>query len=330
MVTVKITETYDLKTTQNKLGLIGVHTPRMTLIQRLYPGLISNYKFIRFKKCDIAGASASSLPVDPLQVSYNAGSVAPEDMFNPILMKAVTNESFETLLNYIYTHQESYTGQSVDISESISGDVFKKYYALLAEHGGKFRKSLPQMGFSMRGLVPMAHMVVSPYGEMVNVDVHSYTSSDAAAVTKSLQDNLADMPVANSGLTQNTANVPLNYLYRGRTIKMPRLPIRVSMVTSGQTQGLTTLNSLVSCKTYVALLVVPPAKLSEFYYRMRVTWTVEFSELITANEYATGPNMETTGDTSYKKLYPDPAVELENTTDSVDTTDVSIEKIMES
>lgn len=144
MVTVRITETYDMKTTVGKLGVVGIHTPKWGQMLRLYPGLMMQHKFARFKKCDIVGACASVLPADPLQVGVEAGMVAPEDMFNPILMKAVTNESFDTIVNMIYNAPNVQALGSVnevktDGTNISPEDAMDIYYGLL-EQSKKWKK----------------------------------------------------------------------------------------------------------------------------------------------------------------------------------------------
>ena len=44
MVTVRISETYDLSTKVGKMGIVGIHTPTGSLIDKLWPGLVLQYK----------------------------------------------------------------------------------------------------------------------------------------------------------------------------------------------------------------------------------------------------------------------------------------------
>lgn len=144
MVTVRITETYDMKTSVGKLGVVGIHTPKWNQMLNLYPGLVMQYKFAKFKKCDVVGACASVLPADPLQVGVSAGMVAPEDLFNPILMKAVTNEGFDTIVNMIYSASGvsnigSVNEVETDGTDITADDAMNIYYALL-EQNKKWKK----------------------------------------------------------------------------------------------------------------------------------------------------------------------------------------------
>lgn len=98
MPTVTIRETYDLSTKPNKMTLIGIHIPTKNIIQRLYPGFCEQYKMCRILHQNVRVASASRLPLDPAGVGVNEeGTVSPEDVFNPILYKAVSNQSLSNL-----------------------------------------------------------------------------------------------------------------------------------------------------------------------------------------------------------------------------------------
>lgn len=331
MVTVRITETYDMKTTVGKLGIIGIHTPNGTQIQRLYPGLAKNHKYIRFRKCDVVGACASVLPADPLQVGVSAGAVAPEDMFNPILYKAVTNDSFDTLVSRIYdsvnstqvNQHGSVNEQELDVSDA---DAFRVYYGLLAENG-KFRKSLPQSGFRIKNLIPICHTLISQYGNLKKPGVAMADSTTVPSYPVGVPDNLGQVPFSNpQGSAMDTAQVITGQVFRGRSVKMPRMPLHTEQ------EALTATTSVSLPKTFVACMILPPARLHEFYYRMRVTWTISFEKIVSTNEYTPAGTIATTGGSSYARDYTFPSAKmaLPGETDIVDTDGVECNKIMES
>lgn len=322
MATVRITETYDMKTTVGKLGVVGIHTPKWGQMMRLYPGLMMQHRFARFKKCDIVGACASVLPADPLQVGVSSGMVAPEDMFNPILMKAVTNEGFDTVVNMIYNASQVQTLGSVNEVETDGIDITADnamdiYYALL-EQNKKWKKAMPQNGFMMRGLVPIAHTLLSTYGTTFKPLNEVVESGKAQAPNISLV-NASNQDGVGAGTSKAIT-------FRGKSVRMPKFPLQVF-----QHDGTGQITNYPDLETFVACLVLPPAKLHEFYYRMRVTWTVEFSGLISTTEYGTVANIEQNGVISHGSNYSfaQSKTKLDNTTDSVDTSDVEIKKIME-
>lgn len=324
-VTVKISETYDMKTSVGKVGVVGVHTPQLTVLRRLYPGLLKNHRFFRFVKCDVVGACASVLPADPLQVGVDAGDVAPEDMFNPILYTAVTNDSWDTLIGRIRSLSPVQLLGSVDAGDASSGDVssnFNLYYAMLAENS-KWRKVMPQSGFSIKGLVPLAHTVVSNFGNVGNNMDNNMALAEDGETPIPIPD--MDIPDLDSSGTLDLDG-DKSVFFRGRTVKMPRFPCHVGP------EGVEAIPNHAIPKTTVLAMIIPPARLHEFYYRMRVTWTIRFEKVISTNEIGTYGGNQYNGSLSYGKNYnyTDSKVDMDNKSDMVMSDGVSIDKIMES
>lgn len=323
--TVRITETYDMKTTVGKLGIVGIHTPTNTLVKKLYPGLMKNHKFMRFVKCDVVGACASVLPADPLQVGVTAGEIAPEDMFNPILYTAVTNESFDTLTSRINALSDVGSLGSVGvgnvIADSVSADNnFNVYYSLLAENG-KWRKAMPQSGFSIKGLVPLCHEVISTFGNVGTIGNNVGLSEDGE--TPIYVPDM-DVPTTDANWSGNTKTAEV--FYRGRTLKMPKFSIHVGR------EALDAVPNPNIPKTNVLALILPPAKLHEFFYRMRVSWTIRFEGVCSTLEAGNLPTMLDIGGNAHGSNYTFSSSknELEVHEDMVDVSDVDINKVMES
>lgn len=270
MVVVRIAETYDLRTAVNKLGLLGIHTPSSSLLARLYPGFLLNYKFIKLLRCDFAIACASTLPADPLSVGTESGDIAPQDLFNPILYRAVSNDALETIINRIYGSDLSpiSLGQdgSVTAAATVGNSPFtgyantsNMYYTLLSEDG--WRKAMPQTGFSMSDLIPLVYNVVNNFGNTLLP-----SSSSSLNTVKAIK---AD------GSTEN--NSGLATTFRGHTMPMPRIPTTTNPITATDSVVNFPVFSKIP-KTFVAAIVVPPAKQHLLFYRLRVVWTIEFTD----------------------------------------------------
>nr|WCR62152.1 MAG: capsid protein [Smacoviridae sp.] len=299
MPTVRIQETYDLGTTVNRFGMIGIHTPSMSLIAKLYAGLLLNYKHVHLDKCDFAVACASVLPADPLQVGTEAGSIAPQDMFNPILYRAVSNESYNTILNRVYN--TDYTPLNTGADGSVSGpgtagnqpfssplSTFEKYYALLGDSGWK--KAMPQSGFAMTNLVPLVYNVVNNFGD-------TYIPSGTVSASHTVN--------ATTGGGQVTKITNLAIPFHGHSLPMPRIPTVSGIVAPSYDTAGTTMQSIpipdlnTIPKTYVAVIVTPPAKQHVLYYRLRVVWTITFSEPVSLVERASLTELQYLGTFTY-------------------------------
>lgn len=299
-VSLTINETYDINTLKDKMAVIGIRTPS--------PGLVNKYidtrqfKKVKFNSCSIRLASASQLPVDPLGVGFEAGQIAPQDIMNPLLFKAVSGESFSAVLDCIYNgrdvaaNPDFYYEGSLDInhvSESTdvdpgSGDptasdftasAYDIYYTLL--HDGTFRPAHPQQGLVVNNLVPLVRDIHS------SMPMASYLGSTQSkwlpAAYSFGNDNIRSAnpnPLSETdGVgyvwtdidTRNAAYNSFNFIMSGKTRPMPAFNTQVAL-------GMD--NPCAWPYTYVGCLVVPPYKMASLYMRMVVSWHVTLSEFI--------------------------------------------------
>nr|WCR62163.1 MAG: capsid protein [Smacoviridae sp.] len=363
---VKMSETYDLSTKIGKLAMVTVHTPRGNLCQRLWGGLLSQYKQMRWAKCDVSLACASMLPVDPAGIGFEAGDVAPQDMFNPILYTAVSNDSYSTLMGYITkiaciqstgtanTDPALQKNSVTDVNDALfyntgnsatAPDQEKIYYALLSDPDA-FAKAMPQAGLRMRGLVPMTYLLSANFGIQPN-------SSDGNA-------NIGNQVQFPSNIG-SSSNVAPSFI-KGPSMTMPFFNTKVysSTVTSHIALGPTSVNNInsglvtsgafhsiadpevagsTSYQVYpvvpVAAIILPPAKQNVLYYRLKVTWTIEFRGLESLLSVNNWNGLATIGDISYGSDYEQASANVASVasstakTDLVDTADADITKIME-
>ncbi|QIR82272.1 capsid protein [Chicken smacovirus mg5_1444] len=340
--TVRVSETYDLSTKVGKMGLVGIHTPTGDLISRMWPGLILQHKKFRFVKCDVAMACASMLPADPLQVGVEAGSIAPQDMFNPILYKAVSNESmnqFQAWLNIVYQTAgltgAFNKGSVVDVNDpsfvpptgTDEYDQFSMYYALLSDSDG-WRKAMPQAGLEMRGLYPLVFQVVSQFGSGPE---NNASDADANISVPSLSAGSDNSPTSKLNSVSSISNRTM----RGPSMRMPAIDTTFFTTNTSADRNLvpggidvdTSLDKVPPA--YVGMIVLPPAKQNQLYYRLKVTWTIEFSGLRSAVDISNWYNLETIGKLAYGSDYETQSAGMSSKTGMVDTDGSNITKIME-
>lgn len=329
MVFVRVSETYDLSTKVNKMGIVGIHTPNNDLINRQWHGLFVNYGKFRLASCDVTLACASILPADPLQIGVEAGSIAPQDMFNPILYKAVSNDSMNSFLQFLYgydinggqgvvaldkgsiidVHNTDFTG-----TDNANLDQFAMYYGILSNSDG-WKKAMPQAGLQMKGLYPLV------FERLSNVGYTGIDTGDSGVV-----------PTIN-----DAGNKPIIGTYarsiRGNAKRMPAVPTTyfVSKPSDSNIDGKFShtmdADKLPPC--YVGLIILPPAKLNQLYYRLKVTWTVEFSDLRAISDITSWSGMSYIGDAAYGTDYTAQSAKMSATTAMVDTDGADIQKIME-
>lgn len=331
MVMVRVSETYDLSTKVGKLGMVGIHTPSGNLITRHYGGLCQNFKYARFVSCDVALACASMLPADPLQIGQDAGSIAPQDMFNPILYRAVSNESMNNFLAFLESGARASAitkgvdkNSVVDINNANfmfneqAVDQFQLYYGLLSNSDG-WRKAMPQAGLEMRGLYPMVFRV-NANTAMPDANLGVMTDGNVAVTFGGIS--------ATEGGVQNGH---VSYM-RGDGVRMPRFPtvgfgVNEQYYLIGDVPGQSTLSH--APLAYVGMIILPPAKLNQLYYRLKITWTIEFSDVRSQADILNWHSLAALGDVSYGTDYATQSKAMARTEGMVDTNGAELEKVMD-
>lgn len=334
MVMVSVSETYDLSTKLNKMSLVAVHTPKKDLIQKTYPGLCMNSKYCRIDHVDVVLACVSTLPVSPDQVGDDVG-IAPQDMMNPILYKAVSNDSFSTLEYRIWglsTASDGVNGVNGNmvISDNATAlptgvDDFGVYYSLLSNRDG-FKTAMPQEGLSARKLVPL---VFERY----------YNRGDNEA----LDGTVSNIDISSEGAISKVGYAPQSM--RGKAHPMPKFNttyltgVSGSYVADGgQANGMGTdgnprnfqIQMPELLPTYLLAIVLPPAKRTKLFYRMTVRAFIEFTEVRPIQEITSFAQMASVyAPLVYHSDYVTQSSKLSAKSDLVDGEGVDIEKIME-
>lgn len=349
MVTVTVSETYDLSTKVNKMSLIGIHTPGKSLIQKSYPGLLMNSKYISIDKVDVTLAAVSTLPISPDQVGLDVDNIAPQDMMNPILYKAVSNDSMSNIESRLqglgFGQGTQVSGSMVDaINDDVTGlsDEFNVYYSLLSNRDG-FRIAHPQQGLSMKGLVPLVFEKYYNVGSMIGTNDTVFQGDESGADITPESDQYTTLQYSAGQLVRKNVNVQS---MRGRPHRMPRfpttyvtaavdsqVPVNNANVQNGMGLGLPRNSQAVMpdiLPVYLAMIVMPPAKRTVMFYRMVVRATLTFSEVRPMSEIASFQGLNGFyGSEVYHTDYVLQSKQMEATTDLVDVQNANIEKIME-
>lgn len=329
MVNVTISETFDLRTKVGKMTLIGIHTPSKTLIQKTYPGLVMNSRFCRIKSIDVVLSAVSQLAVSPDQVGTDVAQIAPEDMLNPILYTAVSNDSMTALQARLYglNGSDDEVGDMVMYSPNHvtdSADEFNIYYALLQNRAG-FKIAHPQAGLSMKGLRPLV------YDRYYNFGINTTLASP-----DTVPDYAGENLILQSRAVQSM---------RGRAHPMPRF--NTTYITSAPSSSGVSANIIQPngvgdgepknaqatmpeiLPVYCGMIVMPPSRRTLMYYRMRVTCHLEFTDIRPIQDIANFYGLDQYGQAVYHSDYAEQSSKMSATTDLVDAENADIEKIME-
>lgn len=157
-------EIFDLNTRDQKVTFLGIHTPTGSKPRQMLEGFFMQFRKFKYKGCNVKLVPCATLPVDPLGVSYEAGSqtVDAREMVNPILFKGCHGESLGGVLNQLYKNAGfTNTGNSIDESGNNQIDVDPYNYAEQLYYAGlsdkSFKKFGIQSGLSVKGLHPLVH-----------------------------------------------------------------------------------------------------------------------------------------------------------------------------
>lgn len=283
MVFVKVRETYDLHTVQNKMTVIGIHTPKPDIIKANFPGLLMQCKAYRPVSADVRIACASVLPLDPLGIGTTEGDVAPEDMFNPILYKAISNIGMSQIEARIQLFNSTTStidvrGNTVDVDvDSVSSlaDEFPLYYGLLSNAHG-WKQANPQAGLEMTNLKPYVHEVLYNFGDQNGPAINGQstsgflgaptgTDSGTTVAPQSIRGNAKPLPFINTASYTSSVVWPGYGVPEDASVSDPHVANSEGVVPW--------INCLVGC------IIIPPSRLHELFYRMVVEWTIEFSQI---------------------------------------------------
>lgn len=346
MVFVKVRETYDLHTVQNKMTIIGIHTPKPDIIKANYPGLLMQCKAYRPVSADVKIACASVLPLDPQGIGLAEGDVAPEDVFNPILYKAISNIGMSQIEARITANSLDATGiapvggvdvvgQTADVdvdTMSEFDDEFPLYYGLLSNAHG-WKTANPQSGLEMRGLVPLVYEMLYNVGDNVSAVSGSGFGDTAFGAPKPNGTKQA-VPVAGirgNGKPMFFINCTSYSGTSGGNVEVPGFRInKDGTVLANAEVEVPWLNVVCGC------IIIPPSRLHELFYRMVVEWTIEFSKIRPLSEVVSWAGLGVMAgithyqnydyETAKKALGVDAEVMNEDT--CMVSTNVPIEKVM--
>lgn len=369
---VRVSETYDLSTKPDKMGMLGIHTPDGKLVYSMWSGLFQNFRKMRYVSCDIAMACASMLPADPLQIGVEAGDIAPQDMFNPILYKAVSNDSMSNLLNKIYAaggvpdgatwfNKNSVSAENTpefNFNDTLEIDQFAMYYGLLSDTSG-WKKAMPQAGLQMKGLVPLTFSLLATQGQPSvagNIAAYRYLqypsvgdggseedkiTAHSAMIGRYMRGDTRRMPaidtmvMTSDGVMHNTASDLVDPVEADGSSVSPEVGDRLLYLPMppGRPESNLIVPNLDAPNCFVAAIVLPPAKLNRLYYRLKVTWTIEFSGPRPLTDLTNWYGLALAGERSYGSDYLTQSSLITKSAGKqegmVDAGDMDITKVME-
>nr|QBP37120.1 capsid protein [Porcine associated porprismacovirus] len=177
MVKASVMEIYDLQTSVGKGTVLKVHTPTGNNIKRHLFGHFLQYKRYKYLGAKVSLVPASTLPADPLQLSYEAGdqNIDPRDMVNPILWKHYHGETMTTDVLHVQ--------DQLDYSQKDMVDPYVAGYSVGEANYGQFGTS----GVPIDKVYPRALMDTSFRKAGVQTGFSTYVKPFVYNVTSNIQ-----------------------------------------------------------------------------------------------------------------------------------------------
>lgn len=177
MVKASVMEIYDLQTNVGKGTVLKVHTPTGNNIKRHLFGHFLQYKRYKYLGAKVSLIPASTLPADPLQLSYEAGdqNIDPRDMVNPILWKHYHGETMTTDVLHVQ--------DQLDYSQDGMVDPYVAGYSIGEANYGQFGTS----GVAIDKVYPRALMDTSFRKAGVQTGFSTYVKPFVYNVTSNVQ-----------------------------------------------------------------------------------------------------------------------------------------------
>lgn len=274
---------FDFATEPDTMQILTVKAGGKRVIQRLAP-FFSAYKYFKLGKVSLKAVPASTLPVDPTGLSYEAGenTVDPRDQLSPGLMRITNGEQM----------QKDLTGVPAVNQRLI--------YANMLLDRRWFKWSL-QSGFK-KSAVPLAWHVAQLHedlfpGNVNNVPISKLsTGANDEPVLDSVFSNMSgrtykqgDNP-SYSYQSQGSPNYssPYGLFQTGKNVRFGWLPTdayQPMLVKKMDDTGTVTLKEVPAIHPVPEVelfnIITPPAYKTKYYYRVYVTETVFFSEPVT-------------------------------------------------
>lgn len=285
-----IQEVYDLSTQDTGTSVLKVHTPVGNNVKTHLAGFFMQFKQFKYVGAKVTLVPASTLPADPLQLSYEAGepTIDPRDMVNPILFKKYHGEAMQTdVLPSTEIAPDGFS-QAGSNAFTVAEQMFANddggsrtiYNKCLCDPS--FRKCSIQSGFSIF-VKPYAYNLASYHQALAGADGETLwhaTHSGTNGYT-SVSGPVSQEGKLNSGGTAAPWTWPQGMMFTNKLTPVGWMDtVQSTMRDSGS--GAPPVNfaqywtNFYLPKLPMLYVMLPPAYKTEFYFRLVITHYFEF------------------------------------------------------
>lgn len=265
LIKMKFQSYMDIQTKAGEMQIISVSAGGKNILDRL-PAQFSAYKYYKIGNISVKLVPASTLPVDPTGLSYEAGenTVDPRDQLTPGMMRITNGEDvFEDLTGLSEDFQHRlYNGMMLDprwfkwmLQRGVKRHATPRYWQIGQLHQDKWPGST----------LNVPEYETSEHGDIVGTKQYNFHADDTASTHAS---------PGISSFRNGDSSSSMGLFQTGHKGVLGWLP------TDGMQYGQPFVASPPEIE--VMKIVLPPAYKTEYYYRMYISETVYFREPIVA------------------------------------------------
>ena len=249
----------DLATSPDKIQVVGVSAGGMECMRRLLP-FFAAYKYYKLGHVKLKVVPASTLPVDPTGLSFEAGenTVDPRDQFNPGLVRITNGEDIlvPDNMDQYYTLMLDRRWYKFQLQSGFSRFAVPRVWRVAQLHQDRFpgnTQNLPSLRDPLRDVYNRQGVVTAGGDPNVNYTVLDEGSDPRGFFQVGNNLRLDWLPTDSNNAWDITPTVPKF----GRPAAVPEVPL--------------------------ITFVLPQAYKTKFFYRVYVTETVYFKEPVALN-----------------------------------------------
>lgn len=263
----KIQSYFDISTNTAGFQVLQFNCGGGDMLRRV-PGLFGAYKYFKLGELKITAVPASTLPVDPTGLSYEAGenTVDPRDQLTPGLIRITNGEDLRDFSTLTDTNQENaYNAMLLD----------PRWYKFMLQTG--FKRSCFPKFWGIGQLEQDAWP-----GAFRNVPQIDSTTSSTGAIS-----NWVDEDSVRVDQWFMNTSTQKGIFQTGQKIKMGWMPTDVFQNIPGVDSGNPYVNSPPEIQGVTVIL--PKQRKTRYYYRVFVTETIYFKDPVVFSPFGDQP-----------------------------------------
>ena len=270
----KLQSYFDISTSTDGQQVLQFNCGGNDLIARM-PGMFGSFKYFRLGRLKVTAVPASTLPVDPTGLSYEAGenTVDPRDQLTPGLIRITNGEDLRSFSETEAISDAEYNAMMLD----------PRWFKFMLQTG--FKRSCSPKFWGVGILQQMEYP-----GSLLNFGINSLNSLSQLSIgSRSLVYKTDDGLGTNGQWSEWGPSDPRSFFQTGQKIRMGWLPTDYIHEAFDSDFELGAVKAVPECQCITVIL--PKQRKTRYYYRVFVTETVYFKDPVVRAPYGANLNV---------------------------------------